>query len=346
VIKKITTLFLVLLIVSQCLLAMALPEDLNRWAVAAIHADDAKITADTDTVRIALIDTGIQNNSHYLDYSKIEIGYNYAVKGENTNDLVGHGTRIAGLILGGSSNKSIINGIASNVILIPLVYYSKYPSGVPINGGLSAICKAIYDAVDVYLCKIINISSGIGADYAELRKAVEYAEEKGVIVISAVGNSHMTMPDKLMYPAAYDSVIGVGAVDQNLEIASFSQRNSSVMVTAPGKDVYSLSIKGGTDFEKISGTSYATTYVVSFAALLLSAYPDMTPSEFRQVLRISSKDLGEPGYDEEYGWGLIDIAAGFEAYEQLLTIKCFCTPENSVDPLIFKKRRDYDNIPK
>jgi minor extracellular protease Epr len=327
-------------------LAMALPEDLNRWAIAAVHGEDVKITADIDTVRIALIDTGIQNNSHYLDYTKIEPGYNYAVEYEDTNDLVGHGTRLAGLILGGRSNKSIINGIAPNVILIPLVYYSKYPSGVPINGGLSAICKAIYDAVDIYLCEIINISSGIGADCAELKKAVEYAEEKGVIVISAVGNDHVTVPDKLMYPAAYDSVIGVGAVDQNLEIAPFSHRNSSVMVTAPGKDVYSLSIKGGTDFEKISGTSYATTYVASFAALLLSAYPKMTPSEFRQVLRISSKDLGKPGYDEEYGWGLIDIAAGLEAYEQLLPMKHSRAPENPVVPLLFEKRRVYGNFSK
>lgn len=315
--KRIAVFFLIPLIISQCLMVMALPVDLNRWAAVAVHADDITITADFETVRIALIDTGIQTGSRFPDHTKIESGCNYAVEGETTKDLVGHGTRLAGLILGGTGIKGIISGIAPDACLIPLVYYSKYPSGVPINGGVPAICKAIYDAVDVYLCNIINISSGIGADDPELKKAVVYAEEKGVIVISAVGNSHMALPDKLMYPAAYDSVIGVGAVGQNLKVASFSQRNGSVMVTAPGKDVYSLSIKSGTDFEKISGTSYATTYVVSFAALLLSAYPEMTPAEFREVIRVSSKDLGEPGYDEEYGWGLIDIAAGFKAYELL-----------------------------
>ena len=79
---------------------------------------------------------------------------------------------------------------------MPLVYYTKLASGAVLNGGIESICNAIYDAVDVFGCQIINISSGITAEDERLEKAVDYAEEQGVLVVSACGNSG----DAVYYP--------------------------------------------------------------------------------------------------------------------------------------------------
>lgn len=258
-------------------------------------------------VRIALVDSGIHVDNSYMDRSRIARGKNYVFEGNDTNDLIGHGTTIAGIILGITSEKQRIAPIVENVSLIPLVCFSRYPSGVPANSGVEGVCQAIYDAIDEYNCQIINISSGIDWEDGKLLDAVLYAEEKGVVIISAVGNSYQYAPERVFYPAAYETVVGVGSVDMEGKVSEFSQRNTSVMVVAPGENVHVFSPVSGNVYKQARGTSYAAAYATAFAARLLSTHPEMTPGEFRQVLRSSSKDMGESGYDTDYGWGLIDV---------------------------------------
>ena len=223
-------------------------------------------------------------------------GKSYIKGVTSCKDRIGHGTAVAG----------IIQKYAPNAQLVPLMFYSKYASGVPNNGGVKAICKAIYDAVDSYHCKIINISSGIYSQNDELETAVEYAESKDVIIISAVGNDNKVSSDRIFYPAAYSTVIGVGAIKENFEIANFSQSNRSVMTVMYGVDLQVISIKNGTDYTTVSGTSYSAAIVSGIAAKVAQKYPDITPSEFRRLIGLSCRDLGEPGYDVVYGYGFLD----------------------------------------
>ncbi len=182
---------------------------------------------------------------------------------------------------------------------------------------MEGVCTAIYDAVDVYGCRIINLSLGIDRADEKLRDAVTYAEEKGVIVISAVGNNNRNAPDRVFYPAAYKTVVGVGSVDNQEEVSDFSQRNFSVMVTAPGEDVTLPAAGEKTAARTVSGTSYAAACVTAFAAAVLPECPSMSPAEFRELLKTSSRDLGAPGYDTDYGWGLIDTAAGLKTAKEM-----------------------------
>lgn len=259
-------------------------------------------------VRIALIDTGIREDHAMLNHAKIAQGFNYAFTEADTNDLVGHGTRVAGLILG--SRDGTIKGTAPEAVLVPLVYYSRYPTAVPKNGGVEAICKAVYDAIDVYGCQVINISSGITGPDERLYEAVSYAEKRGVIVVSAVGNDNQYNKDRVYYPAAYETVIGVGAANSALtDAADFSQRNTSVRLLAPGEGLVVPSILSGEDFETVSGTSYAAAQISGLAARLKALNPDMKPSDFRNYLSASCRDLGAQGYDTATGWGIIDISA-------------------------------------
>jgi len=254
-------------------------------------------------VRIALIDTGV--SCKYLDDSRIVAGKNYVFPDMGVNDLIGHGTAVAGIILG--SEKLGIEGVAAGVDIVPLVFYSRYISGFPVNGGIEAICKAIYDAIDLYNCRIINISSGITVDDDKLREAIAYAEEKNVLVVSAVGNANRSSPDSIYYPAAYETVIGVGAANGKNEVAFFSQRNASVKLLAPGMDIPTVPINNSSKLVKVDGSSYAAAFVTGAAALLLEENPELTAAQLREILYRSAKDLGPEGYDTDNGWGLLDI---------------------------------------
>ena len=138
--------------------------------------------------------------------------------------------------------------------------------------------------------------------------AIRYAFEHNVIITAASGNltRASTGNDPYYYPAGYDEVIGVGAVDESKTVASFSYQNDSVLVTAPGKSVIGLDCQG-TVPKKGSGTSFATPFVTGAAALARSADPMLTPLEFADLLAETAEDLGEPGYDHAYGYGLLNI---------------------------------------
>ena len=158
-------------------------------------------------------------------------------------------------------------------------------------------------AGDDYHCNVINMSFGAPEDVDILHQAVQYAAGKGVIIVASAGNEGTRT---LYYPAAYEETIGVGAVDANRHVASFSQQNNSVFVVAPGASVVSLgadnnSVKTG------SGTSFAAPYVSGLAVMLKQLYPRMTLADFKKILTASSQDLGAAGYDIAYGNGLINV---------------------------------------
>ncbi len=272
------------------------------------------VSAETLPTAIAIIDTGISNRNGLLEDAKIAEGISYVFPDGDTQDLMGHGTAIASLILG--SVDGVIPAGAEDVVLVPLVYYSKYQTGVKLNGGVSAIVQGIYDAIDLYHCQVINLSSGITYDNPDLQAAIDYAESQGVIVVAAVGNNNLTNPNLVFYPAAYDTVVGVGAA-QGETVAPFSQQ-AGVFVVAEGVDLQVAGIKNASQYETVSGSSYAAAYVSALAADLLQLYPQMTPADFRQILAQSALDIGVEGYDTDSGYGLLDVQQAFWVAETIL----------------------------
>ena len=301
-----TAMFILLLVTSVGFTAGAYYQDaVNAWCLTATNSPD-ELTPGPHPVRVAVIDSGLRPGSA----TNTAPGYNYVFQSAVTSDLLGHGTQTTGIMVGGSSDKGTLHALGSHATIVPLVWITKYASGVLANGGVAALCSAIRDAIDVYDCQIINLSSGVNTDDPALRAAVAYAEEKGAIVVSGVGNSNRYAPDQVYYPAAYDTVVGVGSINKDILVSQFSQRNTSVFVTAPGEKVYTLPGGFARGFTLVSGTSYSAAYVSSFAALLLSKYPELSPRDFRHILQESAQDLGDAGYDTAYGHGVMDVANG------------------------------------
>lgn len=259
---------------------------------------------DTGPVRIAIIDTGIATAA--ISPDSINEGYNYVFPDESTEDKLGHGTAIAGILVG--SRSAGIMGICPDAVLIPLVHETSGPADDRVKADMSVVAQAIHDAVDVYDCDIINLSAGAITDTEELRVAAEYAEKKGVLLISSAGNDG---DDTVYYPGGYDTVLCVGASKRDeTGRASFSNFHDSLDLLAKGDGIRVAGIRGKTI--RASGTSYATAYVTGAAACLLSEHPDLMPAEVRQMLIDSARDVCEKGYDTESGWGILDIDSALQ----------------------------------
>ena len=286
-------------------------ESEERWYEAPLGLEVVRRKGVTgEGVRVGIVDSGIFREHEEFEGVRILDGANYCVSEASAargdvSDSVGHGTFVAGLIAAARNGKGIA-GLAPDVELVPLKAFESR------NGAISNIAAAIYDAVDTWHCQVLNLSLGVTQDYATLRDAVEYAAGQGVLMVAAAGNlssggEHREDGDPLNYPAACPQVIGVGAVSVNLVAASFSFRNESVEVCAPGQNMRGPSTAGISRYTSGYGTSYAAPLVTAAAALALSIHPGMTLDEFRNFLQQTARDLGPEGYDTAYGNGLLQV---------------------------------------
>lgn len=279
----------------------------QQWNLKMIGMEEAWQTGLTGRgVRVAIIDCGVSTQTNDIDPDRLLAGRNTADETQSTEDTEGHGTFVAGIIGATKDNGVGIAGIAPGATIVPL----KFSNGATTHIG--ACADAFYAAVDDFHCDVINFSTGTTVASASYREMVQYAASRGVIVVCSVGNNGSST---LQYPAAFDEVIGVGSVDKEMACSSFSQRNESVFVTAPGSKITSLNLSGGA-VRIGSGTSYSAPHVAGLAALLKEAHPEMNVEDFKEILKMSCLDLGEEGYDMEYGWGLIRVPEAIRAADE------------------------------
>ena len=265
-------------------------------------------------VRVGVIDSGV--NPHPDLGDRLLTGRNYMEDAEDPDDTAdeyGHGTGVAGLIAGAGDHGYI--GTAPEAELVPL----KITDGKAIK--VSAICRAIYGGIDDYDCDVLNLSLGVTGEFQSLKEAVDYAESQNVLLVSAVGNTGRTTA---YYPAGYDSVIGVGAVDRDGNVSSRSNHNASVFLTAPGTDVRSLDASGS--YSLHTGTSFAVPQVAGAAAVLLGIDPTLSPWEIMDLLAASAIDRGTEGCDEYYGYGILNLGG---------SVRMLTGEEEHLDPCSF-----------
>lgn len=252
-------------------------------------------------VRVGVIDSGL-NVSHEDIEGNVSEGYNYLTNSDNVEDDLGHGTIVSGIIAARTNNKIGIAGIAGNVEIIPLKAFSEKTT------VMSEIIKAITDATEneKYRCDVLNMSWSLTeSDSRALEEVLRKADKAGIILIAASGNYD---PEEIKYPAGYDFVIGVNSIDRNMQISPFSQNNSSVFIAAPGSGISSLGIKGTDTYEhNQAGTSFAAPYISGLAAIAKQYDPSINTEKFKELLKKTSVDYGDNGYDTRYGWGVVDL---------------------------------------
>lgn len=228
-------------------------------------------------VKIAFLDSGV--SLKHIDPEKVLPGENLVFPESDTSDRIGHGTLAAGIVTG--SEELSLPGVSDGAVIVPIVCYDAYPSGVHEKGDGKMLAEGIYKAIDKYDCDIINLSMGITSDDEELKKAVEYAEEKNVVIVAAAGNSNLEDPERVYYPARYDTVISVGSADGD-EAAAFSQRGK-VDVLAQ-KSFLSVPNKNSKRLITATGTSYSAAYISGVCANIIVENGTLPAAKVREKL--------------------------------------------------------------
>lgn len=198
-----------------------------------------------------------------------EYGWDFVKNEANPTDTHGHGSHVAGILGASAKAGAGAAGVALNVSIMAIRYYSQTASGAE---NLANTVKAINYAVDNN-AHIINYSGG-GAEFsAAEKKAIERAQKQGILFVAAAGNERKDTDKDAnkYYPGAYglDNIIAVAATDINNKLLSSSNWGAAtVHVTAPGENIYST-LPGG-KYGYLTGTSQATAFVTGLAALLMA----------------------------------------------------------------------------
>jgi hypothetical protein len=269
-------------------------------------------------VRIAVVDTGVNRSHVAFTNADIETGYNYVTNSTDTTDNYGHGTMVTGVIVSGANDGIGGAGIAPNATIVPLVSMTKV-NGVA-YGTAATLVKALEAAVNDYSCKIISSSLGTTGESQVINAAVSYAVSKGAIVIASAGNdgasSNTSTAAAYNYPASSPYAISVGATDANMNRASYSQKNDRVDVATFGGKLHLPSNTSLSGYSQTQGTSFSAPAVTGVTALFVSRHPNITPYEYRSILRAAAKDIGELGNGDYMGCGMPDMLAMEEVYNE------------------------------
>ena len=228
------------------------------WGITAFDLPEAWKLTEGENVKVAILDTGVDLNHPDLEENLLP-GKNFINPNEPPLDDVGHGSHITGIICALNNNYGIV-GVAPKTKVVPVKVLDKKGSG-----DMEIVAKGIRWAADQNVDFIV-MSLGSPSPMPELQKAMQYAASKGVVSWCAAGNAGSTR--QIFYPAAYPEAIGIGAIDENFDRASFSCTGPDLDFVAPGVSIVSTVPTNW--YATLSGTSMANPFAVGVACLLLS----------------------------------------------------------------------------
>jgi len=312
----------------------------EQWNLPLINVESAWDISIGTGVTVAVVDTGV-NTTRFFDHDsfggRLLRGYNAILGLPGVSfDQNCHGTHVAGTIGQETNNNIGVAGVAYGANILPVKVFLR-SRNTYLNWIIDGIDWAAQNHADS-----INLSlggprrdpdTGEEYDYTLLKEAIDDAVNNyGVTVIAASGNDAI---GEVGYPAALENVIAVGAVDYRKQRAFYSNYGAELDLVAPGGVVsddpdgdglYNGGILQETFSEYLgfrffamgwgyyflSGTSMATPHVSGVAALIKAQHPGWGPQQIRDALINTAQDLGTPGKDPEYGYGLVDAFAALQ----------------------------------
>ncbi|MBQ6042120.1 MAG: leucine-rich repeat protein [Oscillospiraceae bacterium] len=298
--------------------------DVFMWGYAAVDTDAFKAQLDADgnpanEVVVALIDTGVNEKHDWLKGRIAPGGMSFTEEGVGYTDDHGHGSHTGGIIA---------HSTRENVKILPLKALDASGNGT----SLEVYCAMLYAAE--YGADVVNMSLGGIGDSLLIQEAAAVLDRQEIPCVVAAGNDAANC--KYGSPACIDSVVTVSAVktDINLleqfgffepepemySLADFSDFGDGIDFAAPGDSILSASFKSFGELYLKSGTSMAAPYVAACFANLADYDPELTFAERYDLLKKYAVDLGEPGFDDQFGHGMVCLRGiGGGAVQQLIS---------------------------
>ncbi len=347
----------------------------DQWNLDAINAPDAwDITTGSENIVVAIIDSGVRFDHPDLNPRLID-GYDFVSNADVSLDGDGrdpdatdpgdrptnperstfHGTRIAGIIAAESDNNLGVAGITWSTKLLPVRAFGR--SGVATDFDLSEAIRYaaglpnVSEIVPTNPANVINLSlaRSPGSPIPQcVEDAIRDAYNAGVTMVAAAGNNATS---DMVFPAAFEEVISVGAINRSGDLASYSNFGPWIDLVAPGGEAGEdsgpadagddtggdagtvesnddetdtqptaiLSTAASSDgetidpiYDDLEGTSLACAHASATAALLLAIDPNLTPSDIRTILTETATDLGNVGEDDRFGAGRLNASAAVQ----------------------------------
>ncbi|HLZ99068.1 MAG TPA: S8 family serine peptidase [Steroidobacteraceae bacterium] len=285
----------------------------RQWGLRAIRWFDAK-RPDAAKVHVAVLDSGIDDGHPDLK----DVVDLYSHDGNSARDFLGHGTHVSGIVAATIDNAAGIAGVA-NCRLHCWKIYDDPPAGSREQKfNFEYYSAALAAALDSEV-RVINLSIAGTANSATEAAVFQELSDAGVVVVAAMGNEYLE-GNPTEFPAAYPTVLAVGAVDEADRRAPFSCTGKHIGLVAPGVNILSTvphqlaAFAKATDYDSWPGTSMAAPHVAGAAALLYAKQTKSKPAAAAIVKTLTDNAKKLPGmnkaaFTNEYGAGLLDLAA-------------------------------------
>lgn len=266
----------------------------SAWYLAKVGAPTAWDFSVGKSVTIAILDTGV-NSTHPDLAANIVPGWNVVDNNNNTADVYGHGTAVAGVAAGVGNNMVGAAGIAWQSRIMPVRV-----SGLDGSASYSNMAKGITWAADQG-ARVANLSYQSVAGSATISSAASYLRNKGGVLVVCAGNSGTQLSF-----ATDANITAVSSTNSDDTFSSFSSFGTFVDIAAPGNGIYTTDAGGG--YSSWAGTSFSSPIVAGVYALMIAANPLLTPASLDSAMLSSAQDLGTAGKDSHFGAGRVDAA--------------------------------------
>ena len=256
------------------------------------------------------------DNNGFVDDRK---GWDFYYDDRKPNDRFGHGVHCQGTVGATTDNNRQVAGVCWSVPVMSVKIFSDGGAGTHAISAAGLVYAADNGA------SVFSMSWGFFDSQQVLKDAVDYAAGLDVVQVAAAHNFGSKTE---MYPAAYRKVMGIIATDENDNKTSWSNYGPWCDMAAPGNNVFSTYLNDGTAY--LSGTSMSTPHVAGAAALVREVNPQMDRTDARRCLTYSATDLGSPGFDDNFGWGRLDLHAAVLKAQSLSVSQTEANPGDAV----------------
>ncbi len=267
------------------------------------------ITTGSPSVITVILDTGVQQD--HPDLNQIP-GIDFTGQGGSggpMNACENHGTAVAGCISATMNNFIGIAGIAPDTRIASARTF--VANLTPCNGNWTAQTSWTVNALawaETIGARVTNNSNGYGFSSSTIEFMYQQTWTDGIVHFASAGNDSSST---ITYPASIPVVNAVAALNRFGALAFFSNFGNGIDFSAPGQSIVSTDRTGNAgyvngDYTTVDDTSFAAPYTAGIAALLLSRNPELTAAQVEHALQVSCRDLGTPGYDLFFGWGLVN----------------------------------------